>query len=128
MGRLFATSGSPLEGEIGFCRAVRVGNIVAVAGTAPIGRDGTTVGIGDAYAQTMRCLEIVDEALAAVGAALTDVTRTRMMMTDVGFWPLVAKAHGDCFGKVRPVTTFVQVAGFIDARWLVEVEVDAVIA
>ncbi|MEU9143646.1 RidA family protein [Streptomyces sp. NPDC048349] len=120
------SSGSPLEPRIGFSRAVRAGTYVAVAGTAPIGDDGATVGPGDVYVQTVRCLDIAERALADAGASLEDVVRTRVMMTDVTQWKEAARAHGERFASIRPATTFVEVSRFIDADWLVEVEVDAV--
>ncbi|MFE5713639.1 RidA family protein [Streptomyces sp. NPDC056501] len=120
-------SGSPLEPEIGFSRAVRKGAHVAVAGTAPIGDDGAAVAPGDVYAQTVRCLDIADAALKAAGASLEDVVRTRIMLTDVTRWREAARAHGERFAAVRPVTTFVEVSRFIDPEWLVEVEIDAVV-
>ncbi|MFF2080294.1 RidA family protein [Kitasatospora sp. NPDC058162] len=126
-GRRLVSSGSPLEPRIGFSRAVRKGPYVAVAGTAPIGEDGTTVGRGDVHAQTVRCLDIAEAALAAAGASLEDVVRTRIMLTDVTAWEEAARAHGERFGAIRPVTTFVEVSRFIDPDWLVEVEVDAVL-
>ncbi|MET9372698.1 RidA family protein [Streptomyces sp. NPDC002992] len=124
--RQIVSSGSPLEPQIGFSRAVRVGQHVAVAGTAPIGDDGSTVGPGDVYAQTVRCLDIAERALREAGASLEDVVRTRIMLTDVTAWKEAARAHGERFAAVRPVTTFVEVSRFIDPDWLVEVEVDAV--
>ncbi|MEU3080333.1 MULTISPECIES: Rid family hydrolase [Streptomyces] len=81
--RMHVSSGSPLEPRIGFSRAVRVGAHVAVAGTAPIGDDGSTVGRGDVHAQTVRRIGIAERALAEAGASLADVTRTRMMLTDI---------------------------------------------
>lgn len=125
--RQHASSGSPLEPEIGFSRAVRAGAHVAVAGTAPIGPDGGTVGPGDVRAQTRRCLEISAEALAAVGASLEDVVRTRIMLTDVTRWREAAVVHGEFFEGIRPAATFVEVSRFIDRDWLVETEVDAVV-
>jgi enamine deaminase RidA (YjgF/YER057c/UK114 family) len=126
-GRQTVNSGSPLEPQIGFSRAVRVGAHVAVAGTAPIGDDGTTVGKDDVYAQTVRCLDIAETALIGAGASLRDVVRTRIMLTDVTRWKESARAHGERFAEIRPVTTFVEVSRFIDPDWLVEVEIDAVI-
>ncbi|MFG2989570.1 RidA family protein [Streptomyces sp. NPDC048257] len=120
-------SGSPLEPQIGFSRAVRAGRYVAVAGTAPIGDDGSTVGPGDVHAQTVRCLDIAERALQDAGASVEDVVRTRIMLTDVTRWKEAARAHGERFASVRPATTFVEVSRFIDPDWLVEVEVDAVI-
>lgn len=127
MVRQIASSGSPLEPEIGFSRAVRVGAHVFIAGTAPIGRDGETVGVGSVQAQTRRCLEVSAEALTAVGANLEDVVRTRIMLTDMTRWREAADVHGEYFSPIRPAATFVQVSGFIDPRWLVETEVDAII-
>lgn len=125
--RQIVSSGSPLEPEIGFSRAVRQGQHVAVAGTAPIGTDGSTLGEGDVYAQTVRCLEITAEALTAVGATFADVIRTRIMLTDAARWREAARAHGERFADIRPACTFVEVSGFIDPEWLVEIEVDAVV-
>ncbi|MFJ3723761.1 RidA family protein [Streptomyces sp. NPDC090045] len=121
-------SRSPLEPEIGFSRAVRAGSYVAVAGTAPIGDDGSTVGPGDVHAQTVRCLDIAERALRDAGATLADVVRTRIMLTDVTQWKEAARAHGERFASIRPATTFVEVSRFIDPAWLVEVEMDAVTA
>ena len=125
--RHHATSGSPLEPEIGFSRAVRLGTHVIVAGTAPIGPDGETVGEGDVEAQTRRCLDMSSEALAAVGASLADVVRTRIMMTDIGRWREAARVHGEYFSDIRPAATLVEVSRFIDPRWLIETEIDAII-
>ncbi|MER6910790.1 RidA family protein [Streptomyces sp. NPDC000594] len=120
-------SGSPLEPRIGFSRAVRKGGHVAVAGTAPLGEDGATVGRGDVHAQTVRCLDIAEAALKAAGASLEDVVRTRVMLTDVTRWEEAARAHGERFASVRPACTFVEVSRFIDPDWLVEVELDAIV-
>ncbi|WP_405978619.1 RidA family protein [Streptomyces sp. NBC_00158] len=124
--RRTVSSRSPLEPRIGFSRAVRTGPYVAVAGTAPIGDDGSTVGPGDVHAQTVRCLDIAQRALEEAGASLADVVRTRIMLTDITTWEEAARAHGERFAAIRPVTTFVEVSRFIDPAWLVEVEVDAV--
>ena len=125
--RQIVSSGSPLEPQIGFSRAVRKGAFVAVAGTAPIGDDGTVVGQGDVYAQTVPCLDIAEAALKAAGASLGDVMRTRIMLTDVTRWKKAAQAHGERFASVRPACTFVAVSRFIDPDWLVEVELDAIL-
>ncbi|KKJ94622.1 endoribonuclease L-PSP [Micromonospora sp. HK10] len=121
------TSGSPLEPEIGFSRAVRVGPYVSVAGTAPIADDGTTTAPGDVYAQSVRCLDIAEHALREAGATLADVIRTRVMLVDIDRWREAARAHGERFAEVRPACTFVEVSRFIDPEWLVEFEVDAVV-
>jgi enamine deaminase RidA (YjgF/YER057c/UK114 family) len=125
--RQSASSGSPLEPIIGFTRAVRIGNIAAVAGTAPIGTDGKTVGVNDAAAQMRRCLEISGDALAAIGVPLECVIRTRILLTRIEDWEAVAKVHGEFFATIKPVTTMMQVVGFVNPEWIVETEVDAVI-
>lgn len=121
------SSGSPYEPRLGISRAVRAGRIIAVSGTAPIGPDGKNVGRGDASAQARRCFEIVREALAKAGGSLDDVVRTRVLLTRIEDWEEVGKVHGEFFGTVRPANTTMQVAGFIDPEWLVEVEVDAIV-
>ncbi|MFF2774525.1 RidA family protein [Streptomyces sp. NPDC058052] len=126
--RRLVSSGSPLEPEIGFSRAVRHGPYVSVAGTAPIAPDGTTTAPGDVYAQTVRCLDIAEAALREAGARPEDVVRTRVMLTDATAWREAARAHGERFGAVRPACTFVEVSRFIDPDWLVEIEIDAVVA
>ena len=128
MTRRNISSGSPLEGPIGFSRAVRIGPYIAVAGTAPIAPDGSTTAPGDVEAQTRRCIEIAAEALADADASLNDVIRTRIMLTDIRHWEAAARAHGAAFSEIRPVCTFVEVSRFIDPDWLVEVEIDAVVA
>jgi enamine deaminase RidA (YjgF/YER057c/UK114 family) len=125
--RKLVSSGSPYEPIIGFSRAVRVANIVAVGGTAPIGKDGKTVGVGDPAAQTRRCFEIIEQALKEAGAGLDQVVRTRTFLTDISQWEEVGRAHGEIFGEIRPASTMVQVTRFIDPDWLVEIEADAVV-
>jgi len=121
------STGSPYEPLIGISRAVRAGRFVAVAGTAPIGTDGRTVAPGDAAAQARRCFEIVSQALEAAGARLSDVVRTRILLTRIEDWQQVARVHGEFFRAVRPANTVMQVSRFIDPEWLVEVEADAVV-
>ena len=118
-------SGSPFEGSIGFSRAVRVGQRVLVSGTAPIWPDGSCP--DDPAAQVRRCFEIVSEALAAAGTDLDAVVRTRMYLTDRADAAAVSAEHGRLFGQVRPAATVVIVAGFLDPRWRVEVEAEAVV-
>ena len=128
MERKLISSGSPYEKIIGFSRAVRVGPFVSVGGTAPIGPDGNTVAPGDAGAQAGRCLEIIQQALEKAGASLEDVVRTRVMLKHIEDWREVARVRAEYFRDIRPVDTVVQVTGFIDPQWLVELEADAVIA
>ncbi len=127
MPRKLVPSGSPYEPRIGFSRAVRVGNFVSVSGTAPIGPDRKTVGIGDPAAQARRCLEIIRAALEEAGVSLADVIRTRVFLTRIEDWEEVGEVHGEFFGNVRPASTMVQVAGLIDPEWFVEIEADALV-
>jgi enamine deaminase RidA (YjgF/YER057c/UK114 family) len=127
MTRTNISSGSPFEKPIGFSRAVRMGNTIAVAGTAPIAEGGGTACEGDLYGQTRRCLEIIQAALEAAGARMENVIRTRVMLADIGRWEAAGKAHGEFFGEIRPACTFVEVSRFIDPTWLVEMEADAVV-
>jgi enamine deaminase RidA (YjgF/YER057c/UK114 family) len=124
MARQLISSGSPQEPKIGFSRAVRCGPYLTVAGTAPIGPDGRTSNPGDVYAQAKVCLAIAGRAIEEAGGNVQDVVRTRVMLTDMDRWPEAARAHGEVFGEIRPVCTFVGVVRFIDTEWLVEVEVD----
>jgi enamine deaminase RidA (YjgF/YER057c/UK114 family) len=125
--RKLISSGSPYEKAIGISRAVRVGATVTVAGTAPLGPDGRTVGKGDPAAQARRCLEIIAAALEAAGGSLRHVVRTRILLTRIEDWKAVTAQHGEVFGDIRPANTVVQVSRFIDPDWLVEIEADAVI-
>ncbi len=118
---------SPWEATVGYSRAVRVGNVVQVAGTTATVA-GEVVGIDDAYEQTRVALGIIAEALAQAGAGLENVVRTRMYVTDISRWEEVGRAHGEVFGNIRPAATMVQVAALIDPRHLVEIEAEAVMA
>jgi enamine deaminase RidA (YjgF/YER057c/UK114 family) len=125
--RKLISSGSPYEPKVGISRAVRVGNIITVAGTAPIGPDGRSVGRGDVAVQTRRCLEIIATALEVAGASMRHVVRTRILLTRIEDWEAAAAVHGEFFREIRPVNTIVQVSRFIDPEWLVEIEADAVL-
>jgi enamine deaminase RidA (YjgF/YER057c/UK114 family) len=125
--RKLVSSGSPYEPKIGISRAVRVGPIITVAGTAPIGADGRTMGQGDPAAQARRCLEIITAALEAAGASLSQVVRTRILLTRIEDWQAVTRVHGEFFREIRPANTVMQVSRFIDPEWLVEIEADAVV-
>jgi enamine deaminase RidA (YjgF/YER057c/UK114 family) len=125
MTRSHAASGSPYEQTIGFSRAVRVGDTVAVSGTAPVWPDGNVD--ADVTVQTRRCWEIALAALAELGARPEDVVRTRQYVVDPADADAVGAVHGEVFGDIRPASTMVVVAGLLDPRWRVEVEVDAVV-
>jgi len=120
-----ARSGSPYEPIIGFSRAVRVGQLIVVGGTAPLDTDGMTVGIDDPEAQTRRCFEIAKKALEDAGASLDDVVRTRLLLKRIEDWEVVAKVRAEYVGHVRPVDTIMQINTFVNPDWLVEIEVDA---
>ena len=126
MARQLITSGSPYEKQIGFSRAVRVGNTIAVAGTAPIAPDGATACPGDAYGQARRCLEIIKEAVEKAGGRLEDVIRTRIYVADMAQGEEIGRAHGEFFGEIRPASTMIEVKGFVQGDWLVEIEADCV--
>ncbi len=123
--RRHAASGSPLEAVFGYSRAVRVGNRVLVAGTAPIWPDGSCP--DDVFVQARRCLEIALAAMAELGAGPDDVVRTRMYVCSADDAAAVGEAHAEAFSSVRPVATMVVVAGLLDPRWRVEIEIEAVV-
>ncbi len=120
-----ASSGSPYEPLIGFSRAVRVGSRVIVSGTAPVGANRETVGVGDPAAQARRCLDIIVAALAELGATADDVVRTRTYLTRRQDWEAVGLVHGEFFREARPASTMLVVAELLDPDWLVEIEAEA---
>lgn len=113
---------SPFEPVIGFSRAVRVGNVVHLAGTGPVGADQL-----DVEAQTRRIFVIASEALAKAGASFNDVVRTRMYLTHAEDWQAVGRVHGEFFANVRPAATMVVVAKLLNPSWRIEIEMDAVL-
>jgi enamine deaminase RidA (YjgF/YER057c/UK114 family) len=126
MERQHARSGSPFESAIGFSRAVRVGNVVAVSGTAPVWPDGSVD--PDPAVQARRCSEIMLTALAELGGTVDDVIRTRQYVVDAADGDAVGAVHGEIFGGVQPASTMVVVKELLDPRWRVEMELDAVVA
>ena len=124
-GRRLASSGSKWEPIVGYSRAVRSGNVIAVTGTVGINADGTYA--PSVTEQTRRALEIIRAALEALGGRLEHVIRTRMFVTDISRWEEVAAAHGEVFGEIRPATTMVEVARLIDTDAQIEVEADAIL-
>ncbi len=117
------SSGSPYEPVIGFSRALRVGDRVVVAGTAPVWPDGSCD--PDPGVQARRCLEIIVAALEEAGARPEHVVRTRIYLRDAGDWEAVGRAHGDVFRDIRPASTMLLAGGFLDPRWRVEIEAEA---
>jgi isochorismate pyruvate lyase len=118
-------SGAPWERAAGYCRALRAGDHIYVTGTAPVADDGSVVAPDDAYAQAARCFEIIERALAGLGARLEHVIRTRMYVTDIARWEEYGRAHREALGAHPPATTLVEVAALIDPAMLIEVEADA---
>jgi len=126
MKRTNISSGTKWEDIVGYSRAVRIGNIVEVSGTAPVDGD-KVIAIGDAYEQTKFCLQKIEKALIEAGASLNDVIRTRMYVTDISRWEEYGKAHGEFFKNIKPVTSMVEVKSLIDPEMLVEIEATAII-
>ena len=126
MQRSRVPTAAPWAKVVGYSRAVRAGNQVFVAGTAPVGDDGAVVAPGNAYLQAKRCLEIIVHALHEAGAEPRHVVRTRMFVRDPELWEDVGRAHGEIFGDVLPATTMVFTA-FIHPDMLVEIEADAIV-
>ena len=119
-------SNAPWEAAVGYCRAIRVGDRISVSGTAPVAGDGTVFAPGDAYRQTQRCIHIIETALGELGAGLSDVVRTRMLVTDISRWREYGRAHGEAFADHPPATTMVEVRRLLDAEMLIEIEAEAV--
>ena len=127
MQRKNISSGAPWEPKVGYSRAVRVGNIIEVAGTVAQ-ENGEIVGKDDPYAQTKCIFQIIEKALQEAGASLKDVVRTRMFVTDISHWQEIGRAHGEFFSEIRPASTMIEVKGFIDPDALVEIEASAIVS
>ena len=115
------------EDQVGYCRALRAGDLVFVTGTAPVDDSGAGVyAVGDAYAQARRCLELIERAIAGFGIDRTRIVRKRMFVTDISRWAEFGRAHAEFFGEHRPTTSMLEVKGLIDPDMLIEIEADAV--
>lgn len=123
--RIRYASGTPWEPKVGYSRAVRVGSRIYVSGTTATAPDGSIVGLGDAYAQTVQALDNIERALTALGSRRADIVRVRVFVTNIGDFEAIARALGERFGEVRPAATLVQVAALVDPALKVEIEADA---
>ncbi|NRB62879.1 MAG: RidA family protein [Saprospiraceae bacterium] len=119
------TSGTIWEQEVGYARAVRLGNCIEVSGTTAMDASGSLVGLDDAYQQTVFILKKIEKAINQLGGTLQDVVRTRMFVTDIAQWEVIGKAHGTFFADIKPVTTMVEVSKLIEPDLLVEIEATA---
>lgn len=126
--RINISSGAKWEDIIGYSRAVKIGNIIEVAGTTAIDENGNVVGANDPYEQTKFIFEKIEKALASAGASLRDVVRTRMFTTDISQWEQIGRAHGEFFREVKPAASMIEVKGLIDPELLIEIEVTAVLS
>ncbi|MGG3626557.1 RidA family protein [Bacillus gobiensis] len=126
MNRKQVFTGSPWEPVVGYCRAIRIGNRIEVAGTTAM-KDGEVIGTGNPYEQTKFILQSIEKALNELGANMNHVVRTRMYVTDISKWEEIGKAHGEFFKNIQPVASMVEVKALIDPRLMVEIEAEALI-
>ncbi len=130
MSRQSVSTGTPWEKQVGYSRAVRVGDLVFVCGTTASDAQGNTIAVGDAYRQTQYILKKIEDTLKVVGAKISDVVRTRIFVRDISQWEEIGKAHAEVFAnaEIRPAATMVEVSRLVNPDHLVEIEIDAVIS
>ena len=126
--RINISSGAKWEDIVGYSRAVRVGNVIEVAGTTAVDERGEVVGLNDPYVQTKYALAKIEKALIEAGASMKDVVRTRMFVTDISKWEEIGKAHGEFFREIKPVASMIEVKGLINPELMVEIEVTAILS
>ena len=125
--RLNISSGAKWEDIVGYSRAVRIGNVIEVAGTTAVDEMGNLVGAGDPYEQTKFIITKIEKALTAAGATLQDIVRTRIFTTDISRWEEIGRAHGEFFREIKPASTMVEVKSLIDPELLVEIEASVIL-
>ncbi len=125
--RLNYSTGTKWEPTVGYSRAVRIGNMIEVSGTCAVDENGNPYAPGDAFAQTIKILEIIKKAIEALGGRMEDVARTRIFVTDITDWIEIGKAHGQIFHTIRPVTTMVEISKLISLDFVVEIEATAIL-
>ncbi|MCB0119192.1 MAG: RidA family protein [Anaerolineales bacterium] len=126
--RLNILSGAKWEDIVGYSRAVRVGNIIEVAGTTAVNEEGNIIGLNDPYEQTKYIIQKIEKALKSAGASLQNVVRTRMFVTDISKWEEIGRAHGEFFREIKPAASMIEVKGLIGAELLIEMEMTAIIS
>lgn len=126
--RINISSGAKWEDIVGYSRAVRVGNVIEVAGTTAVDERGEVVGLNDPYEQTKYALAKIEKALIEAGASIKGVVRTRMFVTDISKWEEIGKAHGEFFREIKPAASMIEVKGLINPELMVEIEVTAILS